>query len=256
MSITRLDDLDEHGRFKDSLQALLFSLQKDVDDVGIEQASVTSQVHSVEKSLIATASVADSVDEPAAEVQHLTEQPAPLVDSRPWPERFQEYMQQNREQHTGDVFAVTSGIMFLTGSGSHTLEASEAKETAQRNGQAGCEPTLQSCFVSLYNPKSVGSLAYCAEVNVSGYSPAPGKTAALDQSLGAFCAYPPSRAESAGGRDVVCAVHTTANPSGTGLVVRLAASDTGAIVYEARFIVPPPILPTRARTECATPPPP
>lgn len=260
VSITRLDDLDEHGRFKDSIQALLFSLQKDALDESatLEQPSVASHT---EKSLSAVPSVAESIASAATRGQVEAEHRAAL-DTRPWPQRFDEIMQQHEPgPHT---FAVTSGIVLLTGNGSRTIET--AVEPSQTGVEVSAVPkssalTMESCFVALYNPKDVGNLPFCAEVNVCGHETAPGLKASLDESMGAYCAFPTEDTRLTGGdssaasKDIVCVVHSTQTSKGygTGLTIRLAGADSGRLIYEASFVVPPPPLSKVSSTESMSP---
>lgn len=253
VSITRLDDLDENGRFKDSIQALLHSLQKDapvLDEASLDVSSVaaggsiSSHGGSVDKSL------------PVEQLETLPEAQSapielPVVDTRPWPERFADVLQVQKEKESVDTFAVASGIVILTGNGSRTLEVSgnTSMTSAQSSTRSSDNrighgvPSMDSCYVALYNPKDVGSVAFCAEVNVSGHDAAPGFEPALDQSMGSYCAYPPPPCSSGttSKRDVICVLHTMQKSGARNtpeLMIRLADADKSEVLYEATFSVP------------------
>ena len=284
VSIARLDDLDEHGRFKDGIQALIYSLQKEIvptpaeedrGGVGAENSiasAVSGAALSIAQSATGSGGRADirrgSMSADGEQLAEMKETVA--VDTRPWPQRMHDSVLETRRENTGgrrgESYAVTSGIVLLTGNGSRTLaddnvdihhapnlspESVGGKEISTDAMTVG----LESCFLALYNPKDMGNVPYCAEVNVCGPDVAVGQQAALDESMGAYCVFPPTNTQSQYAdtvmrrkkRDVVCVLHSTLSGDSAGsigLLVRLADSLTGQVLFEATFVVPVPPLGT------------
>ena len=273
VSITQMDDLDEHGRFKDSIQAIVYALQKDVvpQDEGTVDAgsiqggnSVASHGASIDKVPSANPSAGNSVVS-AAEVSVSEPEELVAADSRPWAERMGDTVRESRRSGEHESYAITSGIVLLTGDGSRTLQAASTSHSNSGSvdedytlsntcGDSNAPPPLESCFVALYNPKDIGNLPFCAEVNVCGHRPVSGQKATLDQSLGVCCVYPPlpnsdnpAASECAfesesKRRDVVCVLHTTkaTKHSPTGLLLRLADAVSGNQLYDLSLVIPPP----------------
>jgi hypothetical protein len=259
VSITRMDDVDENGRFKDSIQAVIYSLQKDHTDeksvegsnaASIESAPQVSKAATPEPSLKSN----DNHSQADDNVSVASQKSVP-VDNRPWSSRMDDIVQNSRKllneaggfsEH--ETFALTSGILLLTGSGSRTVNGGTSFP-ATSESIADAAPSIESCFVSLFNPKQSGSLAYCAEVNVSGHQAPKGHEAALDPSLGACCIFPnQSKGDNnkvrESRKEVVAVLQTTVKSDNRhGLVIRLADAETGNKLYEVCFVVPTQPLP-------------